>query len=78
MSGLYSEVLTVQKVSYFLHVDLEVGNLDVHLYIHVHVVELVKHVHHDTRDDPLHVLTLQVTLGSQGGEGEFTINFIPI
>ena len=65
-------MLTVQQVPDLLHVDLKVGDLDVHLHTGVHTVEVVKHVPHDAGDDAVQLRVLQLSLHStdgQGGEG---------
>lgn len=49
--GSTCSVLTVQQVPDLVHVDLEVGHLDVELERLLHVVDVVEDVVHDPRDD---------------------------
>lgn len=50
-----SATLTVKKVPDLVHVDLEVGDFNVKLQRLLHVVDMVKDVLHDARDDACNV-----------------------
>jgi len=52
----------VQQIPDLVHVDLEVGDLDLELELRVHGVDVVEDVLDDARNDALHLLAVEFAL----------------